>query len=352
MISAPKDSGVQIPYAPEKKKKLKVSSKPEAPMVEPKRKISIPSQDIPTQASTGAELQPEEKQHELYGTPSAPPTDDEETKSELRQLLQARQGQTDKNIMWAGASATLGELLFGGGYGDSPIADTGTALIGQQMKRRQGLEDQEHKVMMAESAAKAKAKAKAKDDAKKMKEGRFKDAMSMRRFWSGLPTTKDTQAVTAGYSKIRKAINSVPSAAGDISLIFGYMKMLDPRSTVREGEQATAAQARGLPEGIVTMYHRVLSGEKLGDEQRADFANRAKEIYATQRDLQGRVDAQTQSMAEKSGIEDKITMDFGSSELLGEFKPKARQKRGQGWLWEWNKGEQTYKAIRKLKDGK
>jgi hypothetical protein len=75
---------------------------------------------------------------------------------------------------------------------------------------------------------------------------------------------------------------SSPSAAGDISLIFAYMKILDPTSVVREGEQATAASARGVPEGIRTQYNRVLSGERLGDSQRADFVDRATRIMQAQ----------------------------------------------------------------------
>ena len=39
----------------------------------------------------------------------------------------------------------------------------------------------------------------------------------------------------------------MPDAAGDMALIFSYMKMLDPNSTVREGEYATAQDAGSIP---------------------------------------------------------------------------------------------------------
>jgi hypothetical protein len=60
-----------------------------------------------------------------------------------------------------------------------------------------------------------------------------------------------------------------------IALIFGYMKLLDPSSTVREGEFATAEQAGGVPQQIVSMYNRAINGERLAPEVRADFANQA-----------------------------------------------------------------------------
>ena len=49
-----------------------------------------------------------------------------------------------------------------------------------------------------------------------------------------------------------------PSAAGDLAMIFTYMKILDPTSVVREGEQATAQNAAGTPERIKNIYNRVI----------------------------------------------------------------------------------------------
>lgn len=70
-----------------------------------------------------------------------------------------------------------------------------------------------------------------------------------------------------------------PSAAGDLAMVFNYMKMLDPGSVVRESEYATAANAAGVPDRIRNIYNRVLSGERLAEDQRADFLDRAQRIY-------------------------------------------------------------------------
>lgn len=73
-----------------------------------------------------------------------------------------------------------------------------------------------------------------------------------------------------------------PSAAGDLALIFNYMKILDPGSTVREGEFANAQNSAGVPQRIVAKYNSVRSGERLGQVQRADFLDRAQRLYKEQ----------------------------------------------------------------------
>jgi len=84
------------------------------------------------------------------------------------------------------------------------------------------------------------------------------------------------------FVKVRDAFGRIevsaedPSPAGDLSLIFNYMKMLDPGSTVREGEFATAAGAASVPERFKGAYKKVVSGEMLTTGQRKDFVNRAK----------------------------------------------------------------------------
>ena len=79
----------------------------------------------------------------------------------------------------------------------------------------------------------------------------------------------------------RRILNSAQdaSAAGDLALIFNYMKLLDPGSVVRESEFATAQNAAGVPERLRSQYNRVLSGERLSDNQRGDFVDRSHRLY-------------------------------------------------------------------------
>ena len=86
------------------------------------------------------------------------------------------------------------------------------------------------------------------------------------------------------YKKIEVAAKN-PSAAGDISLIFGYMKLLDPGSVVREGEFATAQNAGGIPQSIYGAYNRALNGERLAPSVRNDFINQAKNLVSSQQEI-------------------------------------------------------------------
>lgn len=88
--------------------------------------------------------------------------------------------------------------------------------------------------------------------------------------------TKGFQEVKSAYSRV---LASEDSAVGDLSLIFGYMKMLDPGSVVREGEFATAQNAAGVPERIQNIYNKVASGERLSKSQRESFKGQAGKLY-------------------------------------------------------------------------
>ena len=88
--------------------------------------------------------------------------------------------------------------------------------------------------------------------------------------------TKPYQEVKSAYGRL---LSSEDNAVGDLSLIFAYMKMLDPGSVVREGEFATAQNAAGVPEQIRNMYNKAVSGERLNKSQRESFKGQAKGLY-------------------------------------------------------------------------
>lgn len=75
-----------------------------------------------------------------------------------------------------------------------------------------------------------------------------------------------------------EAAGKEQTPASDLSMIFAYMKMLDPESVVRESEFATAANARAVPDAIRNLYNRVMEGKRLTPEQRTDFMNQARAI--------------------------------------------------------------------------
>jgi hypothetical protein len=90
--------------------------------------------------------------------------------------------------------------------------------------------------------------------------------------------------ISQAYRKIEEA-TKVPSAAGDVSLVFAFMKILDPGSVVREGEFATAQNAAGVPDRIRAQYNQAMSGQKLAPAQREDFLNQAKNLARSQKQM-------------------------------------------------------------------
>lgn len=125
--------------------------------------------------------------------------------------------------------------------------------------------------------------------------------------------TKDYRTQSDAYGRVQ-ASAADPSAAGDLSLIFAYMKLLDPGSVVREGEQATAANARGVDEGVRSYYNRVLTGERLAPEQRKDFVDRAQRLYDQATRDHTRIKTQQEAKARRYGVNPaNVTTEYGST---------------------------------------
>lgn len=144
-------------------------------------------------------------------------------------------------------------------------------------------------------------------DAERKSKGLGGDISELRKEFMSNPVTKDTQNVATSYQKIQSAAQN-PSAAGDLSLIFGYMKMLDPGSTVREGEFANAQNAAGVSDQVRNAYNRAMTGERLNPNQRKDFIGQAKNIYAAQKQRQNAINKQYQSLASEYGYEPKLVV--------------------------------------------
>lgn len=114
--------------------------------------------------------------------------------------------------------------------------------------------------------------------------------------------TKDFVKVRDSYGRIQAAAKD-PSAAGDLALIFNYMKLLDPGSVVRESEYATAQNAAGIPDRVRSMYNRILSGEKLAETQREDFVGRSSGLYQSQFDRYNQTVQQYEGLSERFNVD-------------------------------------------------
>jgi hypothetical protein len=104
-----------------------------------------------------------------------------------------------------------------------------------------------------------------------------------------------------GFQSVMTGATSA-TPAGDVALVFGFMKTLDPKSTVREGEFATAEQTRGVPDSIRGIYNKVITGERLTPEQRADFIAQARGQFAKVRDQHLRVIEDARGFAQRNKL--------------------------------------------------
>lgn len=118
---------------------------------------------------------------------------------------------------------------------------------------------------------------------------------------------KDFIDIRDGYDRVSAGAND-NSAVGDMSVIFGYMKMLDPTSVVREGEQASAENARGVPERLRNIYNKMLTGQRLTPEQRSSFQNMAGRLYQQKEKQYVKAGDYYKNIATKTGLDPNMVM--------------------------------------------
>ena len=127
----------------------------------------------------------------------------------------------------------------------------------------------------------------------------------------------DFRSESKEFVKVRDAYGRIlstdASAAGDLALIFNYMKILDPGSVVREGEFATAQNSAGVPTRISAQYNKIRTGERLAPETREDFLQQSQNLYQTQADSQSFLESEYQTYAEEYGFKpSRIVTKYGT----------------------------------------
>ena len=111
----------------------------------------------------------------------------------------------------------------------------------------------------------------------------------LRKEFQGLAPVKAFQEQAGAMGRIVASAEN-PSPAGDLAMVFNFMKVLDPGSVVRESEFATAEGATRwlqeseeagmvMPRPIASAIRKLATGERLSNSQRQDFVDRAAAIY-------------------------------------------------------------------------
>lgn len=128
-----------------------------------------------------------------------------------------------------------------------------------------------------ELAEEAAARA-ARGEAREVESKEFTQIGSLRTEFLGIPEVKEFRQVRNATRQIID-LTSKGTPMANIGAVFSYMKILDPGSTVREGEAASAQNAAGVPDRIRNYYNQLVSGQGLSEAQRKDMADVARSIY-------------------------------------------------------------------------
>jgi hypothetical protein len=119
----------------------------------------------------------------------------------------------------------------------------------------------------------------------------------------------DYTAQSKDFITIRNAKNRMDSldfksnpGAADLALVFDYLKILDPNSTVREGEFKTASEIAGLPGVIESLRNRILGQGQLNDPARQQILGQASKLYQSQARQHDKLTTQFANIAKRQGL--------------------------------------------------
>lgn len=137
----------------------------------------------------------------------------------------------------------------------------------------------------------------------------------------------DFISVRDGYERIRTGAQ-LGEGPGDLAILFGYMKMLDPTSVVRETEFDNAESALGYAQKILNIPSKFLKGTRLTEEGRKHFVNAAERLYDAKEGNYEKAYSQYENRAIQSGIDPALVLrDYGVAPAsVTEVIEKARRK--------------------------
>ena len=138
--------------------------------------------------------------------------------------------------------------------------------------------------------------------------------------------SKDFITQTNAYSRLKESAE-MGTPAGDMALIFNYMKVLDPGSTVREGEFATAQGLGGIATKLQALYNQAKDGKLLTDTQRKDMLSAATGMYTAAQDQQGGIYHRYLNIAQNRGLNpaNVVTSAYNYGGLLPYGKKEKRK---------------------------
>lgn len=133
------------------------------------------------------------------------------------------------------------------------------------------------------------------------------DIGTLRKEWNS--QASDFRGVRDAFSRVQ-ASGDGTTPAQQMSMIFAYMKMLDPTSAVRETEYANAENARGVPTAVQNIWNKLKDGQFLAPSQITDFKNQASALYENAEQDYDRSFNFYRKQAENAGMSPDVIQDF------------------------------------------
>lgn len=92
--------------------------------------------------------------------------------------------------------------------------------------------------------------------------------------------TKDSFQRAQAYESMLQATKD-PSAKGDLTMVYSFIKALDPTSVVREGEISLVEANRSIPDKVKGYAQKLATGQSLLPSERQDLLTQAKTLTQT-----------------------------------------------------------------------
>ena len=138
---------------------------------------------------------------------------------------------------------------------------------------------------------------------------------------------KDFTTVKASLALIEQATAN-PSPAGDMTIVYSFVRLLDPGSVVREGEFATAENSPGLPERIRGMVNKAIGDGRLSNATRMDFLKQARGAVKARAEGQKQLQKRYADLAVGYGLKPSLVIDDALAGLtLDDPQPLTAEQR-------------------------
>lgn len=138
--------------------------------------------------------------------------------------------------------------------------------------------------------------------------------------------TANFRVITDAYKKI---MTTADTGAGDMSLLYQYVKLLDPGSVVRESEFATAAASGSFGDQIQGAAQRIATGKRLTPELKAQFRNEAQNIFDQQQSSANQTAEQYRRLATDYGLDPTRVVPGSAKSYVTEAEAEAAFKSGK-----------------------